>query len=301
MKKTIFILVILLIATSLFFGGCKSTPTPTTIQAPQETPAPSPEPTPASEEQAPATEPIAAETEPTMPELKPNITLPTNKCAFYGRIMWGDNPVTNGTVIADTDTPAAMIRSDNNRRFTVNTDDKGDYILIVEPDKYYIGCMLPGSQYISYKKAGLTFLPSGLWGVLPRKIADGEFALVNLEALDWSIRLISPGKPESPSILDKLNKDNNVTTNTTPSFLWHEYDWNRYSANQQEHGYYKISITLGWSTMYNTEVEKGESKKTFYIVVNPLEPGEYKWEVRAFSKSGKEIAGTEQKFYFYVP
>jgi hypothetical protein len=261
-------------------------PEPAPQEQPSESPAPKPKPEPVPE----------PEPEKPAPVLKPNITLPTGKGAFYGRIIWGDNPVINGTVIADTNTPAAIIRSDNNMRFTVNTDEEGNYILIVEPDEYYIGCMMPGSQYISYKTAGFTFLPSGLWGVLPHKLAAGEFALVDLEAMDWSISLISPGKPEPLGILDKLNQDENVTANTTITFLWHEYEWDRYSANQQDRGYYTISIT--W---YKTEVEKGESKKAFYVATNPLEPGEYKWEVRAFSNSGKEIAGTENEFYFYVP
>jgi len=36
-------------------------------------------------------------------------------------------------------------------------------------------------------------------------------------------------------------------------------------------------------------------------VANPLEPGEYRWEVRAFSSLGKEIAGTISEYGFFIP
>jgi hypothetical protein len=69
MKKTIFIIVILLIATSLFFGGCKSEPAtvPTPEPKPQETTAPAIEP-----EQIPISEPEPEPTPTTTPSPAPS-------------------------------------------------------------------------------------------------------------------------------------------------------------------------------------------------------------------------------------
>ena len=233
--------------------------------------------------------------------VKPNIALPAGKGAFYGRVMWGDKPVVNGTVIADTKPPVVVVPpwesySAKYKKFTVNTDNEGNYVLIVEPDKYYIGCTLPDSDYITYTSFG----SYGLFGVFSQEITIGHFVLADFEVVDWSIKLISPGSPESISH-PPLPSETVVTVNSTPTLLWQGYDWQRYSTEQNYCGYYKIIIKLYSNEKGYYTVEEGTSNNTSYNIINPLSKGEYYWKVQAYTKSGKEIAGTEREFYFVVP
>jgi len=226
--------------------------------------------------------PVPKPTTPT-PRQKPDITLPAGKGAFYGNVMWGDKPVVGGEVIADTRNPAIISFSSEYKRFVVKTDNEGDYILVVEPDDYYIGCTLPDSDYLTYKTSG--FIP-GLLGASSYEATGNEFVLVDLEANDWSIELISPGSQESKPTL-KTN---------TPFLTWKPYNWAKYDGKV---GYYEVVVGMikdGYQV-----VLKDNANKESYSVVNPFEPGEYRWEVRAFSNSGREIAGTISEYSFFIP
>ena len=272
------IVVILLAIVMLTLGACESAPTPAPPPTPTPPPAPTPTPPPAP---APVPAPPETETTPT-PRPKPDITLPAGKGAFYGKVMWGDKPVVNGTVIAETQNPAIIQAPGwESKRFTVNTDSNGEYVLMVPPDKYYLGCTLPGSDYVTYKSFGF-----GLIGVMGREITINEFFLADFEANDWSIELISPGSRESKPTL-KTN---------TPTLTWKPYNWAKYDGKV---GYYEVVIGI-IKDGYHV-VLKDNANQESYSVANPLEAGEYRWEVRAFSHSGKEIAGTISEYRFFIP
>jgi hypothetical protein len=229
------------------------------------------------------------------PITTPNITLSTGKGAFYGRMTWGDMPVNNGTIIAETQNPAIIQIPGTQweaQRFTTTTDSEGNYVLIVdappgiEPKKYYLGSSLPDSEYLTYISFG-----QGLIGVLGEGISSGEFVLMNFVAIDWSIVLVSPASPISkPEYAITVN-------NNTPTLSWQEYDWQRYSSEKNYRGYYMVNIydDNGYTILSDT------SGETSYNITNPLQKGKYQWDVCAFTKSGEKIADTENEAYFVVP
>lgn len=281
MNRFFVIPLVIILLSGLILGGCAApapTPAPTPTLVPTPTPAPSPSPVPTTTQRP-----------------KPNITLPADKGAFYGRVMWGDSPVSNSTVIAKTQQPIIIFTEEPGLQFTVNTDNDGNYVLIVDPGEYYLGCSLPNASYFTYESFG-----SALILALSTKISAGEFILKDLEAMDWSIKLVSPGSSQSISH-PPLPSENAIIVNSTPTLSWQEYNWQNYSTEQNYRGYYMIHVWLYSNESGYYIVESGKSSGTSYSVVNPLQKGEYFWEVRAYSKSGKEIAGTEEEFYFVVP
>jgi len=193
--------------------------------------------------------------------------------------MWGDKPVADSKVIANTENPIVILLSGEYKEFTTNTDTDGNYVLIVEPEEYYIGCTLFGSNYVTYE----TYMgfPSHTY-----EATSGEFTLVDLEANDWSIELISPGSRESKPTL-KTN---------TPTLTWKPYNWAKYDGKV---GYYEVVVGI-IKDGYRVALKDNANQES-YSVANPLEPGEYRWEVRAFSSSGKEIAGTISEYGFFIP
>jgi hypothetical protein len=210
----------------------------------------------------------------------PPPTLPPGMGAIMGRLMWGDKPVVNGTVVADAKPPIIVWSPEEYKKFTTQTDEEGNYLLIVEPENYYLLCSLPESDYLSYEIFGV---------VLPvsNKVAAGEVIKKNLQALDWSIELISPGEPEY---------DTGKTIDVNPPTLrWKAYDWERYG----EVGYYEVELGIYKDGLQIVLRDKTEN--TVYTVKNPLEQGKYRWQVRAYTKTGKEISGCREEFYFLIP
>jgi hypothetical protein len=206
-------------------------------------------------------------------------TLPSGMGAIMGRLMWGDKPVVNGTVVADAKPPIIVWSPEEYKKFTAQTDGEGNYLLIVEPENYYLLCSLPGSDYLAYESYGV--MPLG------NKVAAGEVVKKNLQAIDWSIELISPGEPE-------YDTSKTIDVNL-PTLRWKEYDWERYG----EVGYYKVELGIykdGLQVVLNDKTEN-----SVYPVKNPLEQGKYRWEVRAYTKTGKEIGGCREEFYFLIP
>ncbi|MDD5701757.1 MAG: hypothetical protein PHU23_06855 [Dehalococcoidales bacterium] len=225
---------------------------------------------------------------------KPQIILPSGMSAFYGQVLWGGKPQPKSTVIADTKPPVIVVppwesSSDKYKKFTIDTSIEGSYVLILEPGEYYIGCTLQGSDYISYKTSG--FVP-GLFGVSSRKIGVGETVQVDLEANDWSISLISPGNPFTQ--YDKNHSGNTLNINT-PTLTWQQYDWTKYDGKV---GYYKVELGIIKDGYHVVLTDRTDNPT--YSVKKPLETGEYEWNVRAFSSSGGEIAGTIDEFYFLI-
>jgi hypothetical protein len=296
MHRTLVIVGILLVAILLVLEGCSPSPTPTPTHAPSPVPASSP--------------PLASSTTPTLtttpapaltptpiptPRPKPNIVLPAGTGAFWGKVVWGDKAVVDGTVIADTKPPVVVVPpwesySAKYKKFRVNTDNDGNYVLIVEPNEYYIGGTLPDSDYITYKTSGFV---SGLFGARSHKVGSGETIQIDLESNDWSIALLSPGSTYTQFDKDRLG--NTLGTNT-PILTWQKYDWIRYDGKV---GYYKVELGIikdGYHVVLT-----GSTDKPTYSVNNPLEKGEYNWDIRAFSSSGKEIAGSIEEFYFIIP
>ena len=258
--------------------GCASQ---TPAQPPNQEPTTSTEATPDS---APAIElattPVPSPATPT-PRAKPNITLPAGKGAFYGKMMWGDKPVVGGGVIADTENPIIISFSGDHKRFTASTDRDGNYVLVVEPDSYYVGCSRQSNTaYHTYET----------WGGFPvsHEATIGEFTLLDLEINDWSIELVSPGNPASEA-KPTLRTD-------APVLTWEPYNWIEYDGQT---GYYMVELGIiedGYQV-----VLRDTAHQESYQVTSPLEYGEYKWEVQAFSSSGKELAGTESSYYFFIP
>jgi len=217
----------------------------------------------------------------------PPPTLPPGMGAFKGQVRWGDKPLIHGTVIADTKHPAVVVPpwesySAKYKQFSIEPDNQGNYLLLVEPGDYYIGCSMPGSAYISYQTLG-----SDLFGVSSYQVAIGEVVTVDLLALDWSIELVSPGDTD-------YDTDSTITQNP-PTLVWKEYDWAKYG----EVGYYQVELGI-YEDGYHT-VMKGKTESTSYAVPNPLKAGKYKWEVRAYTKTDKEIAGCVDEFFFLAP
>ena len=77
---------------------------------------------------------------------------------------------------------------------------------------------------------------------------------------------------------------------------WKAFDWGKYGG---EAGYYEVELGIikdGYHVIL-----KERTDDTFYKVRNTLEGGKYNWEVRAYTQTGKELAGTTEEFYFLVP
>lgn len=228
---------------------------------------------------------------------EPNISLPVGKCAFYGKVMWGDVPADNGMVIAETQNPAIIQMPGTKweaERFTSTADSQGNYVLVVDSGKYYFGCSLANSDYITYQSFG-----AGLVGVLGREISVGELLLANFQPLDWSIKLISPGSTDAIGYPPPA-PDEAVVVGSTPTLLWQEWNWQEYSIEQAHHNYYKISIELYDNDRGYYSVEKGTSNEPSYDILNPLQDGVYRWQVYVCTETGKDIAGTRNKLYFVV-
>ncbi|MFW6104990.1 MAG: TAXI family TRAP transporter solute-binding subunit [Chloroflexota bacterium] len=279
------LMVILVIYSFLFLSvGCSSNTgeisTPTSESKPQTEQSATSFPTPKSEDLGTETPTSTAVESSSRPE--PDVKLPDGKGAFYGKVMWGDKAVAGSTVIADTQNPGVVSLSEQSGQFSTRTDNEGDYVLIVEPDTYYIGCTLPNSDYITYE----TSFVHGLSGANSHDARTGKFTLVDLEANDWAIELTSPGCSGSKPTLE---------TNT-PTLVWEPYDWAKYDGQE---GYYEVTVGI-IEDGYQTIIEDRTTQES-YAIVNSLKPGQYEWEIRAFSSSGKEIAGTASEFGFSIP
>lgn len=119
----------------------------------------------------------------------PPAWLPAGKAAFVGKLMWGDMPVAGGTVVADTQAPVIVYSPEPRKEFSAETDDDGNYRLIVDPDEYYLLHCLPGSDYLTYDSYGFVFSPS-------YELSAGEVIDKDLQTLDWSIELTAPGEAD---------------------------------------------------------------------------------------------------------
>jgi hypothetical protein len=216
----------------------------------------------------------------------PTPEFPPGMGAFQGNVIWGDKPVVHGTVVADTKPPAIVVPpwedySAKYKQFVIQTDENGNYLLFVEPDEYYLSCSLPGSDDFTYESYAVILSPS-------YKVASGEVVKIDLKALDWSIELISPG--DSDYDTDKTISEN------PPTLAWKDFDWGKYGG---EVGYYQVELGI-IEDGYHVIVEE-RTDGTSYKVPNALEGGKYNWEVRAYTQTDKELAGTTEEFYFLVP
>jgi len=209
-------------------------------------------------------------------------SLPTGMGAFRGKVLWGDRPVISGTVIADTKHP--LIIALEHKRFSTETDDEGNYLLIVEPGRYYFSCGLPGSEYVTYERYGGFYSPS-------HDVECGEVVEVGLRAIDWSIELVSPG--------DTYHYTDSTITKNPPTLVWKEYDWAKYG----EVGYYQVELGI-YEDGYHT-VLKSRTESASYVVPSPLKAGKYSWEVRAYvrayTEKGGEVAVCVDEFFFLAP
>jgi len=230
-------------------------------------------PTPVTE---PASLPPVTEPAWSPPERKYDSSLPTQMGAFRGKALWGDKPLVRGKVIAGKKNPNyEVIYIDE--VITDTTDDEGNYELWVYPGMYYIGCIMPGSDRISYL------------GGYGHEVEIREAVTVNLHALDWSIKLLSPGVIQRGTDI--------ITTENPPTLVWEEYDWAKYG----ETGYYQVEISTDDNDYFHSTVVQGKTESTSYAVPNPLKTGRYSWQVKAYTKTGKPIAGYIDKRYFLVP
>ena len=200
--------------------------------------------------------------------------------AILGRLIWGDKPVINGTVTADAKPPIIVWSPKEYKKFTTQTDAEGNYLLIVDPENYYLLCSLPGSEYLAYEIFG---------AVMPisNSVVAGEVVKKNLQAIDWSIELTSIGEP-------KYDTSKTIDVNP-PTLRWKEYDWERYG----EVGYYKVKLGIYENGLQMLLNDKTES--SVYPVKTPLKQGKYQWEVSAYTKTGILIGGCREEFYFLVP
>ena len=209
--------------------------------------------------------------------------LPNGMSAFRGSVTWGGLFQANATVYASTQNPAVMYPV--GQTYRVKTSAGGSYLLVVPPGSYYIGNSLQGSNYITYSTNGGNLILSNTYPV-----GVGQTTQVNLTAVDWSITLISPG------ISTYLFTSQNTLSTSTPVLTWAAYDWSKYDGNV---GYYMVEVGIysnGLVTVFNNR-----ANTPTYSVTTPLVSGNYEWDVRAYSSSGIEIAGTGSDFYFCVP
>lgn len=227
------------------------------------------------------TEPVAV-TSP--PEKTYTPSLPAGMGAFKGRVLWGDKLLLSSKVVAGTKHPVVIYTPKPTKMFIAETDKDGNYRIIVEPDSYYIGCSMPGSDYLSYVTLGA--LP-GIWGVYSHQVETSQVVTVDLQAVDWSIELVSPGDTDYDTT--------KTISENTPTLKWQDYDWAKYG----ETGYYQIELGI-YEDGYHT-VMKDKIVSNSYVIVNPLKAGKYSWQVKAYTKTDKPIAGHVQELYFLVP
>ena len=171
----------------------------------------------------PITEPISS-----TPERKYDSSLPTQMGAFRGKVLWGDKPVVKGKVVAGIENPEKK-SIDPSDLSTDTTDDEGNYELLVHPSKYYVGCIMPGSDRISY------------WGEYGQEVEARQAVTMNLQAIDRSIRSISPGTIQRDTGL--------ITDENPPTLLWEKYDWAKYG----ETGYYQVKLSTD-DSVYLSEI-----------------------------------------------
>ncbi len=236
----------------------------------------------------------------TDPTRRRDPSLPTGMGAFSGKVLWGDKPLANSEVVADTHSPIAVspIISGQasppkpTKTASTETDKEGNYRLIVEPDTYYyIGCSMPGSDYISYVYRTLTFESEPMeMGPPGQEVESGEVLTVNLQAIDWSIELISPGNTYSESV-----RSVSTITQNPPTLTWKEYGWAKYG----EVGYYKVELSID-EDGYNTIVED-KTRSISYTIPNALKAGKYSWQVKAYTNTNRPIAAYMDTLYFRVP
>jgi hypothetical protein len=131
-----------------------------------------------------------------------------------------------------------------------------------------------------------------VWDVIivtSHDVESGEVIEVNLKALDWSIELVSPGDTDYDT--------GSTITQNPPTLVWKKYDWAKYGDG--EVGYYQVELGI-YEDGYNT-VMKVKTESTSYAVPNPLKTGKYKWEIKAYTKTEKQISGDIDELYFLVP
>jgi len=241
----------------------------------------------------PALETTPAETTPTATHIP---ELPTGMGAFQGNVIWGDKPVAHAEVVATTklSTIPEIVGPEEDipeyNQFTAQTDEEGNFFLPVEPNNYCLYYRLPWSDFTYEYIEGFSYFPKR------HEVTSGETISVSLKALDWSIELISPGE------LDPFT--NKVINDNPPTLVWKALDL---SPSTERATYYQVVddyqvvISKGDDDYHFQAVLEERVDSTSYTVQNILEEGRYKWEVRAYTQTGKELAGTTGAFYFLVP
>lgn len=78
--------------------------------------------------------------------------------------------------------------------------------------------------------------------------------------------------------------------------MWKEYDWDKYG---EQVGYYVVELGI-YEDGYHV-VSEDITENCSYTPLGPLREGKYKWEVRAYTQTGKEIACCTDEFFFLTP
>jgi hypothetical protein len=219
---------------------------------------------------APVTEPASS-----TPKREYDSSLPTQMGAFRGKVLWGDKPVVKAKAVAGIQNPDDG-PVDVDDLITETTDDEGNYEVWVHPFMYYVGCIMPGSDRISY------------WDEYGQLAEARQAIIMNLQAMDWSIRSLSPGVIKRDFSL--------VTEENPPTLLWEEYNWAKYG----EKGYYQVEVITDDSDYYHNLVIDVSTESTSYTAPNPLKKGKYRWKVMAYTKTGKPIACNINERYFQI-
>ncbi len=215
------------------------------------------------------------------------IPVPADKAVITGLVTWGEKPAVNATVVAEAKNPGVTVLGRTKRYMGVTGED-GRFVITVDPDRYYVGAALDGSDHITYETYGFGLLSAQGLG-----LGAGEQKTVDLSVLDWSMAPVSPGVNSSDWYSNK--GDNRLAPNPI-TFSWKEYDWGRYDGKV---GSYVLEVGVidnGYRVLFRQTVKAATSfTPSTLIEVNGKE---YRWQVRALSSTGQEIAGSTGELFF---
>ncbi len=195
-------------------------------------------------------------------------------------------------MLADTKNPAVVVPpwEDYNakyKRFETTSDSAGNFALFVDTGTYYLMVAFPGSTYYTLSTFGGNLITSST-----TSIGAGRSVSRDLTVVDWSIDLVAPGVSSSTwySTSDGPEK----YSETTPTFRWNPYSWDRYDGNA---GYYVLEVGMiddGYKVVFKQKVAGAN-----YTPFQPLVGGkEHRWKVMVYSKDGDEIGGTVEDLEF---
>lgn len=204
------------------------------------------------------------------------------KGAITGTVYWGDKPAVGAEVVVCNQNMAYYNFNLDYKYFYTNTDDNGNYFIMLDPGTYYLGCRINNTTIT------ISSLFNGIMSGVD--VSEGEVSSRNVSGIDWSIELISPGNSWS-------YEDDYQTVNSTPLLLW-QYNEDLYG---EDLNYIVTLYNYGIydSTSYEKKIELN-SENQYYQIIESLRAGKYKWEVDAYTKSGEEVAGTTIEYYFII-